>query len=416
MQTKMELEACVAACVLMAGGKTGFHVDIPIDDFELPAAKAVIVTASELGAADTVLVKKHAKTKGIEITISELSELLMILPTSKNLMSYIAHLKHAIYQQKLDSLRKDFLHRAKAGDLIQIAKDLQAKESELCAAYIERQTNTDLVETSADLINRIEAGIDSPDLIPTGQRMFDEMLGGGMLPNELTVIAARPSIGKTAFGLEICLDSREKCLFFSLEMSKKQLAPRLLSAISLQNTKIANRQPSMIPDHIRKTLLAASAELITASERIVVVDDPDQSVESIRRIARKEVDSGARFVLIDYLQLIRCKGETREQAIAGATRELKNMTKELNVPVILLAQLNRGCESENRLPRLSDLRESGAIEQDANNVLFIHKVADIEDGKMQVALILAKGRDVGQGFRKAVMNPSHQRFYPLEGS
>jgi replicative DNA helicase len=161
-------------------------------------------------------------------------------------------------------------------------------------------------------------------------------------------------------------------------------------------------------------LLAASVDLLEASERIVVIDDHDLTIDTIRRIARKEVEAGAAMVILDYLQLLEKKAESRERAVAQISRDLKNMAKELNVPVICLAQMNRSVESENRLPRLSDLRESGAIEQDANAVLFIHKTGDLQDGKKQVALIMAKGRDVGEGFRKGIFNANHQRFYAVE--
>jgi replicative DNA helicase len=414
MKTRIELEACVAACVLMSEGKAAYHVDIAADDFELAAAKAVIMAARELQVIDAVLVRRYAETAGLKVQVADVLALLQVLPTGKNLLLYVAQLKNAIYQQKVEALRREFVSLPRTEDIIERAKLLQDEEATLAAIYLEKEHNTGLVTASAELINRIENRIDNADLIPTGWPLLDEMMGGGLLPNELLIIAARPSVGKTAAALQIALDCKKRVLLVSLEMSKAQISPRLLAAISLLNTKVATRQPSGISEAHREGLLASSVDLLEASERIVVIDDHDMTIDTIRRIARKEVEAGAAMVILDYLQLLEKKAESRERAVAQISRDLKNMAKELNVPVICLAQMNRSVESENRLPRLSDLRESGAIEQDANAVLFIHKTGDLQDGKKQVALIMAKGRDVGEGFRRGIFNADHQRFYAVE--
>lgn len=404
----------MAACVLMSEGKAIYHVDISADDFDMPAAKAVMLAARELQVIDAVLVRKHAESKGLQVKVAEVLELLQVLPTGKNLLLYVAQLKESIFRRKVEILRREFISLPRTEDIIERAKKLQDDEAMLEGIYLEKEHNTGLVSASADLINRIENRIDNEQLLPTGWNLLDDMMGGGLLPNELLIIAARPSVGKTAAALQIALDCKKRVLLVSLEMSKAQIAPRLLAAISLLNTKIATRQPSGISETHRAGLLASSVDLLSASERIVVIDDHDMTIDTIRRIARKEVEAGAVMVILDYLQLLEKKAESRERAVAQISRDLKNMAKELNVPVICLAQMNRSVESENRLPRLSDLRESGAIEQDANAVLFIHKTGELTDGKKQVALIMAKGRDVGEGFRKGIFNADHQRFYAIE--
>lgn len=398
----------------MSEGKAAYHVDIAAEDFELCAARAVIMAARELQVIDAVLVRRYAETAGLKVQVAEITALLQVLPTGKNLLLYVTQLKNAIYQRKVEILRREFVSLPRTEDIIERAKLLQDEETALAAIYLEKEHNTGLVTASAELMNRIENRIDNADLMPTGWPLLDEMMGGGLLPNELLIIAARPSVGKTAAALQIALDCKKRVLLVSLEMSKAQISPRLLAAISLLNTKVATRQPSGISEEHRAGLLAASVDLMEASERIVVIDDHDLTIDTIRRIARKEVEAGAAMVILDYLQLLEKKAESRERAVAQISRDLKNMAKELNVPVICLAQMNRSVESENRLPRLSDLRESGAIEQDANAVLFIHKTGDLQDGKKQVALIMAKGRDVGEGFRKGIFNADHQRFYAVE--
>lgn len=414
--SRVDLECCVAGCVLLENGKNHYHVDLDLVEFTYLPARAVIGCARERGVADAVLCNDWAKCNGIRVDVADVAGLINAVPTSRNLCHYISQLKLDIYREKLSDLRQAAaVELRNSDDLLAAVKGVESRESELSAKYLERVESTDLQSEAADLLNRIANKTDCADLMPTGIAFIDEMFAGGLLPNELIIIAARPSIGKTALALQIALEAQFKCLLFSLEMSKAQIVPRLLSAIALRNTKVAVRKPSQITEEHRNGLLEVSADLLLATEKMVVVDDADQSIAAIRRIARKHVEDGVKLIVIDYLQLIEHKADTRERAVAEISRNLKNMAKELNVPVICLAQMNRSVESEKRLPRLSDLRESGAIEQDANAVLFIHKLSDATDGKKPVAFILAKGRDVGEAYRKGIFNADHQRFYALEG-
>lgn len=412
-QTRLELESCVAGCVLLEKGGNALHVDLSPDEFQSLPARAVIGAAKENGHVDILLARAWAASRGFSISLSEVSEMLVSVPTSRHFLMYLTQLKAAIFACEVDNLRRELQQRSKeTTSLVELAREVAERESVLAARYIEQQHNSDLVEASAELLNRIEHRRDNQSLTPTGWNILDELHGGGLMPNEVVIIAARPSVGKTAAALQICADCGFKIAFFSLEMSKAQIAPRLLASTALQNTKIASRKPSGISDEIRSNLLAVTDAYLQIAERIAVYDRHDQSIESIRRNARNEVEHGARMVIIDYLQLLDKKAESRERAVSQISRELKNMSKELNVPVIVLAQLNRACESEKRFPRLSDLRESGAIEQDANSVIFIHDTGvKTTEGHKRVAIIAAKGRDVGQGNRMAVFNPDHQRFY-----
>ena len=414
-RSRCELERCVAACVLLDGGSIARYVDIPLDDFTVPEARAVLLAAQELAAIDPVIVRSHAEANGLSVKASDVSSLLLVVPTTRNLLHYIVQLKSSIYADKFEALRREMIERGKKENIVELSTEVQHREAELNARYLERQVGADLLQACADMIARIEACTDNERLLPTGVKLVDDMLGGGLLPNELMILAARPSVGKTALALQIALECRRKVVLFSLEMSREQIAPRLLAAISLINTKIATRQPSQVPAELRTRLLAATPELIEAADRVRVIDQHDLNIEAIRRLARREVEAGAELVILDYLQLLdKPNAQSRERAVSQISRELKNMSKELAIPVICLAQMNRAAESENRVPRLSDLRESGAIEQDANTVLFIHRTSTETAGKSrEVALILAKGRDVGEGYRKAIFNPDHQRFYAL---
>lgn len=418
MQTRIDLEASVAACVLMAGGQNVLHVDLALEDFLFAPARAVIGAARQLQTIDILLVRKWAEENELAVKSSDLSALLNVVPTTRNFMNYLVQLKEEIYRQKIEALRKATMERAKQKeDLLTISKWIEAEEARLSQHYLEKIPATDLSAASVELINRIDQGIDNENLVPTGWPMLDKMFAGGFLPNELIIIAARPGVGKTAAALQLAVDCQKKVVMFSLEMSKAQIVPRILAALSLTNTKIAARKPSQVPESVRKNLLQAAPSLLEAAERIIVLDQPDQTIETVRRYARREVDAGATMVIIDYLQLLDCKNaESRERAVAQISRELKNMSKELNVPVICLAQMNRSVENEKRLPRLSDLRESGAIEQDANAVLFIQNVGEMANDQQEVLFYLAKGRDVGQDFCKGYFVPDHQRYYAKAGA
>ncbi len=417
MQTRIDLEASVAACVLMAGGQNVLHVDLALEDFLFAPARAVIGAARQLQTIDPLLVRKWAEANEIAIESSDLSALLNVVPTTRNFMSYIVQLKEEIYRQKIAVLRQETMARAKQNeDLLKISKWIESEEARLSQRYLENNPATNLSTASAELINRIDKGIDNENLLPTGWPMLDKMFAGGFLPNELIIIAARPGVGKTAAALQLAIDCRQRVVLFSLEMSKEQIAPRILAALSLTNTKIATRKPSQVSEPVKKSLLRAAPSLLETAERIIVLDQPDQTIETIRRHARREVDAGARMVILDYLQLLENKSaESRERAVSQISRGLKNMSKELNVPVICLAQMNRSVESEKRLPRLSDLRESGAIEQDANAVLFIQKIGELTNGQQEVLFYLAKGRDVGENFCKGYFVPDHQRYYAKAG-
>ena len=217
--------------------------------------------------------------------------------------------------------------------------------------------------------------------VPSGFQDLDE-LTNGFQPQELTIIAGRPSMGKSALALNIARNASveygKTVAFFSLEMSKQQLVIRLLA--SEAEISQNNLRRGIIPREDWKKLIEASGKLSKA--KLFVDDTSDLSVLEIKSRARRIMaeSGGLDLVIIDYLQLIRPalagkrRRESREQEVSEISRSLKAMAKELKVPVIALSQLNRQVEHrEDKRPRLSDLRESGAIEQDADVILFVHR-------------------------------------------
>ena len=234
-----------------------------------------------------------------------------------------------------------------------------------------------------EAIKGIQAAAEKPDGIsglPSGFNALDAVTSGWQ-PSDLVIIAARPAMGKTAFVLSmaknIAVDYRNPVALFSLEMSNVQLVNRLITNVcEIPSEKIKSGQLASYEwqqlDYKLKDLLDAP---------LYVDDTPSLSVFELRTKARRLVrEHGVRIIIIDYLQLMNASGMafgSRQEEVSTISRSLKGLAKELNIPIIALSQLNRGVESregiDGKRPQLSDLRESGAIEQDADMVCFIHR-------------------------------------------
>jgi replicative DNA helicase len=214
--------------------------------------------------------------------------------------------------------------------------------------------------------------------VPTGFAVLDN-LTGGFQNSDLLIVAGRPSQGKTALALAIARNAalhREKrtaVAIFSLEMSEQQLVTRLLSAEAKVNAH--QLRTGRLPEDEWKNLSRVVGRL--AEAKIFIDDTPALSILEIRAKARRlKAEYGIGMVVVDYLQLVQGlrNAESREREISMISRSLKALAKELNVPVVALSQLNRAVEARtDRRPMLADLRESGAIEQDADVVLFVHR-------------------------------------------
>lgn len=248
--------------------------------------------------------------------------------------------------------------------------------------------------------------------IPSGFEALDKMTAGWQ-KSDLIIIAARPAMGKTAFVLSMAknmaINYNQAVAIFSLEMSNVQLVNRLIVNVcelpgeKIKSGNIADHEMKMVDKKIQ----------ILFDKPLFVDDTPSLSVFELRTKARRLVrEHGVRCIIIDYLQLMNASGMafgSREQEVSTISRSLKGLAKELNIPIIALSQLNRGVESrqgvEGKRPQLADLRESGAIEQDADMVCFIHrpeyyKITQDELGNSLVGLaeiIIAKHRNGAVG-------------------
>ncbi|WP_010094663.1 replicative DNA helicase [Ornithinibacillus scapharcae] len=257
--------------------------------------------------------------------------------------------------------------------------------------------------------------------IPTGYRDLDKMTSG-FQRNDLIIIAARPSVGKTAFALNIsqnvAVNAGENVAIFSLEMGADQLVQRILCAegnIDANRLRNGNLEPE---DWTKLTMAMGSL----SNAGIFIDDTPGIRVSEIRSKCRRlKQEHGLGMIMIDYLQLIQGSGkpgENRQQEVSEISRSLKGLARELNVPLIALSQLSRGVEQrQDKRPMMSDLRESGSIEQDADIVGFLYRddYYDKESEKQNIIeIILAKQRNGPVGTVELAFVKEYNKFVDLD--
>jgi replicative DNA helicase len=273
-------------------------------------------------------------------------------------------------------------------------------------------------------MERVEKLYDSKEAftgLPTGFSDFDKMTSG-LQPSDLIIVAARPSMGKSSLVLNIAehvaLKGKKSVIFFSLEMSKEQLVQRMLC--SQAGIDAARLRIGQLQDDEWPKLVNAADKLSNA--HIMLDDTPGMTALEMRSKARRwKAENGLDLIIVDYLQLMQGSShrtsDNRQQEMSEISRSLKGLARELNVPVIALSQLSRSVESRNnKRPMLSDLRESGALEQDADIVAFIYREdyynKETED-KNIAELIIAKHRNGPTGTVKLFFRKETTRFYDL---
>ncbi len=269
--------------------------------------------------------------------------------------------------------------------------------------------------------------------IPTGYRELDRMTSG-LQRNDLIIVAARPSMGKTAFALNIAenvgmaRDGEYSVAIFSLEMGAEQLATRMIASVGhIDSSSLRNR--SLSNDEWDNLAMVTNR---LAGTRIFIDDSPGIRVNDIRsKCLKLQAQHGLDLVIIDYLQLIQGSGgkrsENRQQEVSEISRMLKALARELQAPVIALSQLSRGVEQrQDKRPMMSDLRESGSIEQDADIIAFLYRDdyynrgdGDENDGGTQsvqdeIEIILAKHRNGPTGTVSLMFNKAHSKFMDID--
>jgi replicative DNA helicase len=278
----------------------------------------------------------------------------------------------------------------------------------------------DIVRKSFKSIDELSERRDMVTGVPTGFVEFEE-LTSGLQPSEMIIVAARPAMGKTSFCLNIAqhagLTGSHTVGVFSLEMSREQLVMRLLCGEA--RVDMHRLRSGFVSEKDWSKLIQAVSRL--SSARIFIDDSPSLTVLEMRAKARRlKLEHGLDLLIVDYLQLMQGRGrfENRNQEISSISRALKGLAKELNIPVVALSQLSRAPESRgDHRPQLSDLRESGALEQDADVVVFIYREEEYNptpDNKGLAELIISKQRNGPTGMIKVAFIKEYTRFENLE--
>lgn len=312
--------------------------------------------------------------------ISYIAELAEAVPTAANVTYYAKIVKEKAMTRQLINVATKIVSESYEGDAS--VTDLLDNAERDILAVSEQRGNTgfrnigEILQESLENIDALSQNNEDITGLPTGYRELDKITAG-LHADELIILAARPGVGKTAFALNIAQNIGTKTdntiALFSLEMGAEQLVNRMLCAEgSIESNHLRTGQ---LNDEEWNNLIVAMGSLSQAS--IYIDDTPGVRMAEIRakcrRLAKEKGNLG--LIVIDYLQLIEGSGqENRQQEVSAISRQLKKLAKELHVPVIALSQLSRGVEQrQDKRPVLSDIRESGSIEQDADIVAFLYR-------------------------------------------
>ena len=279
---------------------------------------------------------------------------------------------------------------------------------------------TQLYDAMADAIQDIDDRAIGLRLsgLKTGVADFDAITGG-LEPGQLVIVAARPSVGKTAFALNVAnhiTQQGEVVAFFTLEMTRRELTQRLLALRA--SVSVADMRTGQLGDSQWDRISACQGE--SEGQRLFLIDRSAIGVPYVRAAARNiKRKHCLGLIVVDYLGLMRGEGQNRTQEIGSLSRGLKALAKELHVPIIVLAQLNRGTEArQDKRPMLSDLRDSGEVEQDADIVVMLHREElhnPAPEWKGITELIIRKNRNGPVGEMLLRYHGEHMRFESHSG-
>ena len=357
---------------------------------------------------DLITLQERLRSKDVPAEISSLEfvrDLLNMVSTSANVKYYAQIVADKSVMRKLIRLNEEIANICYAGN--DSLEAVLEKTEKSVFELLQRRNSSEFVPIKQVVLNaleRIEKASKNKGTvtgIPTGFIDLDYKLSG-LQPSDLVLIAARPSMGKTAFVLNIAqyiaFKKDKSVAIFSLEMSKEQLVNRLFSLESQVDAQ-ALRTGNMKDSDWEKLIEGAG---IIGKSRLIIDDTPGISISELRSKCRKyKLEHGLDVIIIDYLQLmtggVGRRQESRQQEVSEISRSLKGLARELIVPVVTLSQLSRAVESRpDKRPMLSDLRESGAIEQDADVVMFIYRdeyYNKDSEFKKQAEIIIAKQRN-----------------------
>lgn len=386
--------------------------------------EAMVELYNEGKAVDLITLQNKLREKNVPDSIASLDfirNLVEAVPTSANARQYAEIVREKSVLRRLIHTCENITNTAYQ-DKEDAEEVLQMTEKDIFNLLQQSSGNQDftpireVVLNSLDAIEQAAKNKGSVTGIPTGFTDLDYKLTG-MHPSELLLVAARPAMGKTAFVLNIAQHVAFKknlpVAIFSLEMSKEQLATRLLSMESLvdsQNIRTGNLQ-----DTEWEKLMESVG--VVGNSKLIIDDTPGISISELRSKCRRyKQTQDIQLVIIDYLQLMSGgkRVESRQQEISEISRSLKALAREINCPVIALSQLSRAVDARtDHRPVLSDLRESGAIEQDADVVMFIYRddyYNEDSEKKNLAEIIVAKQRNGSTGSVELVWLGQYTKF------
>lgn len=387
--------------------------------------EAMVELFNEGKPVDLITLQERLKEKDVppEITSLEFArDLLTAVPTSANVKYYAEIVMEKSMLRKLIRLNEEIENMCYLGrdSLEAVLETTEKRVFEL----VQKRNTGDYVPIKQVVLNALDKIEKSSKTkgtvtgIPTGFIDLDYKTSG-LQPSDLILVAARPSMGKTAFVLNIAqhvaFRSNKTVAIFSLEMSKEQLVNRLFSLESQVDAQLL--RTGNLKDSDWEKLIEGAG--VIGKSKMIIDDTPGISISELRSKCRKfKLEQGLDLIIIDYLQLmtgrVGGRAESRQQEISDISRSLKGLARELNVPVIALSQLSRAVEQRpDHRPMMSDLRESGAIEQDADVVMFIYRddyYNKDTDMKNIAEIIIAKQRNGPIGTVNLAWLPNYTKF------
>lgn len=387
--------------------------------------EAMVELFNEGKPVDLITLQERLKEKDVPPEISSLEfarDLLSAVATSANVKYYAEIVQEKSMLRRLIKLNEEIANMCYLGrePLDSVLEQTEKKVFEL----VQKKNTGDYVPIKQVVLNALERIEKSSKMkgtvtgIPTGFIDLDYKTSG-LQPSDLILVAARPSMGKTAFVLNIAqhvaFRSNKTVAVFSLEMSKEQLVNRLFSLESQVDAQLL--RTGNLKDSDWEKLIEGAG--VIGKSNMIIDDTPGISISELRSKCRKfKLEQGLDIIIIDYLQLmtgrVGGRAESRQQEISEISRSLKGLARELNVPVIALSQLSRAVEQRpDHRPMMSDLRESGAIEQDADVVMFIYRddyYNKDTDMKNIAEIIIAKQRNGPIGTVNLAWLPNYTKF------
>ena len=437
----IEAEQSVLGAALQDAKAAELAAEMAIDEFSEPQHRVILAAIKRLVASHTpidLLIMHKALSEGKQLELiggaKYLSQLISTTPTTANVKSYIAIVRECCSRRRMRAIGEALIKASGEG---QRSVDEIREKAAVAIREVKVGESVRLISQEESAMKTYEKLAEQqkvedrpePDRIATGIRGIDKRTGGGLIGSKLMLIGARPSVGKSIFALTICLNAArngKRVLFSTLEMEDDEITERVFandSMVSLQE---------ITSDSISDESWTKLAESLAVIARLPLYYTTDaDTVEDLRRAAFTMYENGGiDLICVDYLQLMsgsRNRYGNRQEEVADISRGLKKLARELKIPIIALSQLSRfeKRETKRRAPTMSDARESGAIEQDANIFILLHD-PEIEElktedekrmyktlkdrGLQMIQVKIDKNRQGKKGWFYLIFDGDHMRF------